>query len=196
VPCGPPWQGDRPVSPRLVGMADNEIRTQTDITDLILDEHGDFRRRFVQLWDLRHSGGTGALAAAWQPLANLLEVHASAEEEIFYPILLKKGSDEAPEETNDAVGDHNEIRDAIRAAARLETGSDAWWQAVLECRNANDAHLAEEERDVIPDFREHSDEALRSSLGAQWVAFHSEHRAARGISGQDIDPEEYIAANS
>jgi len=195
-------------------MADNDNRADTDITDLILDEHEDFRRRFVELWDLRPSGDTGAIAAAWQPLADLLEVHASAEEEIFYPVLLKKGihasaeeeifypvllkkgNDEAPEEANDAIGDHNEIRDAIRAASGLETRSDAWWQAVLECRKANDAHLAEEERDVIPDFREHSDEALRSRLGAQWVAIHAQHRAARGISGQDIDPEEYVVENS
>jgi hypothetical protein len=175
-------------------MADND--NATDITDLILDEHGDFRRRFVDLWDLRHSGDTGALAAAWHPLANLLEVHASAEEEIFYPVLLKRGGDEAPEETNDAVGDHNELRDAIRAASGFETGSDPWWHAVLECRKANDEHLAEEERDVVPDFREHSDEALRSRLGAKWVAFHVEHRAARGISGKDIDPGEYIVENS
>jgi len=28
-------------------MADHENGTEIDITDLILDEHGDFRRRFV-----------------------------------------------------------------------------------------------------------------------------------------------------
>jgi hypothetical protein len=173
-------------------MGDNENRDETDITDLILREHADFRSRFVQLWDLRPSGDKGMLTAAWQPLANLLEVHASAEEEIFYPVLLRRGSDEAPEETNDAIGDHNEIREAIRAASRLETGSDPWWQAVLQCRKANDEHLGEEERDVIPDFREHSDEALRSRLGAAWVLFHAEHRAAGGISGTDIDPQEYV----
>ena len=177
-------------------MGEHDNNAATDITDLILDEHEDFRRRFVQLWDLRPTGDPGALAAAWQPLADLLEVHASAEEEIFYPVLLKRGSDEAPAETNDAIGDHNEIRDAIRAAARLETGSDPWWEAVLECRKANDEHLAEEERDVIPDFREHCDQARRLSLGGQWVAFHAEHRAARGISGEDIDPQEYVAENS
>src|SRR5664279_5792050 len=176
-------------------MTDNDNRAETDVTDLILDEHGDFRRRFVDLWDLRHSGDAGALSAAWQPLADLLEVHASAEEEIFYPVLLKRGSDEAPAETNDAVGDHNEIRDAIRAASGLQTGSDTWWQAVLVCRKRQDEHLAEEERDVIPDFREHSDEALRSRLGSQCVAFHGEHRAARGIPGEDIDPQEHVVEN-
>lgn len=186
-------------SPRMAGMADKNDRADADIadiTDLILDEHEEFRRQFVELWDLRASGDPGAISATWQPLADLLEVHATAEEEIFYPVLLKRGGDEAPEETDDAVGDHNEIRDAIRAASELETGSDPWWQAVLECRKANDEHLAEEERDVIPDFREHTDEALRSRLGADWVAFHARHRGAHGISGEDIDPQEYIVENS
>ena len=126
APYQPPCKASRPVTPRLVGMADNENRTETDITDLILDEHGDFRRRFVELWDLRHSGDPGAVAVVWQPLADLLEVHASAEEEIFYPVLLQRGSDEAPEETNDAIGDHiKRCRSAISSGLSLRIFSPA-----------------------------------------------------------------------
>jgi hypothetical protein len=167
-----------------------------DITELILGEHEEFRRKVVGLWNLRPGGDASALGAAWQPLADLLEVHASAEEEIFYPVLLKRGSDEAPEETDDAIGDHNQIRDAIRAAAGADPGSGPWWDAVLACRKANDEHLAEEERDVIPDFREHSDQELRDQLGVRWVAFHAEHRGARSISGDDIDPKGYVIEHS
>jgi hypothetical protein len=167
-----------------------------DITDLILDEHEEFRRHFVSLWDLRPAGDATAIAAAWEPLADLLEVHASAEEEIFYPVLLKRGSDEAPEETDDAIRDHNEIRDAIRAAAGANPGSRSWWEAVLACRKANDDHLDEEERDVIPDFRLHSERELRDQMGVWWVAFHAEHRGARNVSGDDIDPDNYVAEHS
>ncbi len=167
-----------------------------DITGLILDEHAEFRRQFVALWDRRPAADSHAISGAWQPLADLLEVHASAEEEIFYPVLLKRGSDEAPEETEDAIRDHNDIRDAIRAAAGADPGTDTWWDAILACRKANDAHLAEEERDVIPDFRRHSDKELRDQLGVRWVAFHAEHRGARGVSGDDIDPDEYDAEHS
>ena len=169
---------------------------QVDITDLILDEHQSFRQQFEGLLTLRLAGDWLALATGWQRLADLLEVHANAEEEILYPVLLKEGSGQAAEETDDAVSDHNEIRDAIRDAAAAEPGSDPWWQAVLACRKANDEHLAEEERDVLPDFCKHSEQAQRSRLGARWVAFHAEHRSARGISGDDIDPQEYVADNS
>jgi hypothetical protein len=167
-----------------------------DVTDLILDEHAVFRTQFVALWDLRPTGNTDSIEAAWQPLADLLEVHAKAEEDIFYPVLLKRGGDEAPEETDDAIRDHNEIRDAIRDAGGASVGSDGWWDAVMACRKANDEHLAEEERDVIPDFREHSDEELRSSLGVQWAAYHAEHRGARGVPEDNVAPDEYIEEHS
>ena len=167
-----------------------------DITDLILDEHAEFRRQFVSLWDLRPSGDAADITGAWQPLADLLEVHASAEEEILYPVLLKRGGGDATDETDDAIRDHNEIRDAIRLADDAATGSDAWWDAVHTCRKANDEHIAEEERDVIPDFREHSDDELRGRLGVPWVAFHAEHRGRRGVSGDDVAPDEYIDEHS
>ena len=181
-------QGARPAEMRTLG--------DPDITGLILDEHEEFRRQFVALWEMRPTADAKGIAAEWQPLADLLEVHASAEEEIFYPVLLKRGSDEASDETDDAIRDHNEIRDAIRAAAGAEPGSHAWWEATLACRKANDAHLAEEERDVLPDFREHSDQELRDQLGVRWAAFHADHRGARGVSGDDIDPDEYGTENS
>ena len=167
-----------------------------DVTDLILDEHAVFRGQFVELWDLRPGGDTQSVEAVWQPLAALLEVHARAEEDIVYPVLLKRGGDEAPEETDDAIRDHNEIRDAIRDAADAPVGSDSWWEAVTACRKANDEHLAEEERDVIPDFREHSDEDLRSALGVRWTAFHAEHRGARGVTDDNVRPAEYIEHHS
>ena len=109
--------------------------------------------------------------------------------------MLRRGSDQAPAETVDAIGDHNDIRDAITAASGVEPASDAWWDALLECRKSNDDHLAEEERDVIPDFRAHTEPALRTRLGEQWLTFRTEHPTASGI-GDDIDPQEYVVDNS
>ena len=85
-----------------------------DITQLILDDHDTFRRQFAALDD---ADGPDALHAVWKPLADLLEVHAAAEETIFYPQLLRRG-DDAEDETVDAIGDHNDIRDGVREAAR------------------------------------------------------------------------------
>jgi hypothetical protein len=175
---------------------DADTETSTDITDLVLFEHGEFRTLFTNLWGMRVEGDVAARADAWHVLADLLEVHAKAEEEILYPVLLKRGGDQAPAETADAIGDHNQIRDAIKQAARVSSGTDFWWAALHACRRANDEHLAEEERDVIPDFRLHTDPTLRLELGARWQSFHSTHRAAHGISGEDVDPAAFVTANS
>ena len=61
-----------------------------DITQLILDDHHEQRRRFAMLEQL-DPGDTAALAAVWSRLAVFLEVHAAAEEQIFYPELLAAG---------------------------------------------------------------------------------------------------------
>lgn len=176
-------------------MTDNNV-TSSDITDLILIEHAEFRTRFELLWVMRGEDQVVARAVSWRFLADLLEVHASAEEEILYPVLLTLGGDQAPAETLDAIGDHNQIRDAIALAARVASGTDFWWAAVQACRRANDAHLLEEERDVIRDVRLHTDESMRNDLGKRWLAFHVAHAAAQGISRQDVDPDAFVSANS
>jgi iron-sulfur cluster repair protein YtfE (RIC family) len=177
-------------------MSNLDDPTSTDITDLILVEHAEFRARFANLWDMRGDRATTPATVAWRMLSYLLEVHAKAEEEILYPVLLKRGSDQASAETLDAIGDHNQIRDAIKLASEATTGTEPWWAAVLSCRKANDEHLAEEERDVIPDVRTHTDPDLRSELGGRWTTFHAEHRAARGLSEDDVDPKDYVRDNS
>ena len=64
-------------------MADNDDRGKTEINEPILEEHGDVRRRFAELWSERTSGEAGAvdLAAAWQPVASMLKDHASAQDQ-------------------------------------------------------------------------------------------------------------------
>ena len=177
-------------------MSTSTSTTSNDITELIVAEHDEFRARFTDLMELRDFGPTSECVTRWDVVSDLLEVHAKAEEEILYPVLLKRGGDEAPDETIDAVGDHNQIRDAIALAGQSEAGSDWWWTAVQSCRDANDEHLAEEERDVLPDFRKHTSEQLRSELGETWLKFHADHQAAQGISTADVDPQEYVQENS
>ena len=66
----------------------------------------------------------------WEPLATRLDTHAQAEEDIFYPVLLKKGGEggDPEDEAEDAITDHNEIRDAVRASREHEVGSEQWWR--------------------------------------------------------------------
>ena len=168
-----------------------------DITQLILDDHHEQRRLFAILEQI-DPGHTAELGAVWKRLAAFLELHAAAEEELFYPALLHlgKGIDEAhppTEETDDAIKDHNEIRDAVAAVAPHKVGSDSWFAAVAAANKANGDHMAEEEREGLTDFRRHTSLETRHKLAVAFAAFETSN--VDGVEPIDKDPEEYIAAH-
>jgi hypothetical protein len=164
-----------------------------DICDLILDEHERFRREFARLDDIRAASGTSAeqLAAIWSPLAAVLEVHAAAEEQFFYPALLERGH-RAASETKDAIADHNRIRDALHRASEHPTGHDGWWAAVLQARLENSRHMAEEERAPLPDLRTTTDVSTRVDLGDRWWEFTHRH-AASDVAHRHPSPGRHIS---
>ncbi|OBH01590.1 MULTISPECIES: hemerythrin domain-containing protein [unclassified Mycobacterium] len=165
-----------------------------DITMLILADHEWFREQFAKLDYLQAQtpSDQAALARVWRPLADKLDVHAYVEEKIFYPQLLRRGSDEAEGETLDAIGDHNDIRDGVRDADAAQVGTEQWWAAVGRTREANDDHMGEEEREGLSDFRRTAPIGLREALGRQYSDFMAEHPTTEGLPIVDRDPQRYV----
>jgi hypothetical protein len=165
-----------------------------DITQLILDDHHEQRRRFAILEQI-DSADVRSLTQIWARLAVFLEVHAAAEEAIFYPELVKLAIGPQPltsaePETIDAIYDHNEIRDAIAAVTGLQVGSQVWRDAVADVNRANGDHMAEEEREGLTDFRRRVSLAERHSLAVTFAAFEAQNFA--GVTPVDRDPEAYV----
>lgn len=167
-----------------------------DITQLILDDHHEQRRLFAILEQIDR-GEVGVLSAVWGRLAAFLELHALAEEEIFYPALLEAGiaarrPGGVEEETIDAIHDHNEIRDAIAEVAGHQAGTDGWYAAVAAANLANSDHMAEEEREGLTDFRRMAGLSRRHQLAVAFAAFEARNYA--GVTPVDKDPEGYVRA--
>ncbi|MDQ6780454.1 MAG: hemerythrin domain-containing protein [Candidatus Eremiobacteraeota bacterium] len=165
-----------------------------DITQLILDDHHEQRRLFSILEQIDHED-TDKLSAVWQRLSAFLEVHALAEEEFFYPELLRvgkgAGDSKSPEdETEDAIKDHNEIRDAVEAVAKHKVGTKSWFKAVAKANEANSDHMGEEEREGLTDFSQQAPLKLRHELAVAFAAFEADH--ITGVKAEDKDPKEYI----
>jgi Hemerythrin HHE cation binding domain len=165
-----------------------------DITQLILDDHYEQRRLFAILEQIDPTDA-GTLGDLWARLSAFLELHAAAEEETFYPELLRVGQrvgriGASEAETLDAIGDHNDIRDAIAAVVGHEAGSDGWYAAVAAVNAANGDHMAEEEREGLTDFRREASLQLRHDLGVAFVAFEARHFA--GVRPVDRDPAAYV----
>ncbi|MGH3273365.1 MAG: hemerythrin domain-containing protein [Streptosporangiaceae bacterium] len=169
-----------------------------DITRLILDDHHEQRRRFAILEEV-DPGDAATLAAVWSRLAVFLEVHASGEEQLFYPELLRVGLAggaggvrTAEAETLDAIHDHNDIRDAVAAVAGHDAGSAGWYRAVAAANKANSEHIAEEEREGLAYFRRHASLGLRHDLAVAFAAFEARNFA--GVPVADTDPRAYVRA--
>ncbi|HEY3957651.1 MAG TPA: hemerythrin domain-containing protein [Streptosporangiaceae bacterium] len=165
-----------------------------DITQLILDDHYEQRRLFAVLEQI-DSADPGTLCAVWARLAAFLEVHAAAEEAIFYPELIKVARragrlGSAEEETLDAIGDHNDIRDTVAAVAQHAVGSDAWLDAVAAVNRANGDHMAEEEREGLTDFRREASVQRRHDLAVAFARYEAQH--VTGVRPVDRDPEAYV----
>jgi Hemerythrin HHE cation binding domain len=166
---------------------------QNRVTDLIRADHDWFRARFSAVENARDDINT--LSSLWAELSARLEVHAAAEEALFYPRLLKDDSD-AVEDTEDAIRDHNEIRDAIRDAQQHSVGDEGWWKAVHATDHANTEHMEEEQDGPLREFDEVASPGEQAELTASFAAFEIEHAGARGISIEDKDPERYIEENA
>ncbi|PJE05557.1 MAG: cation-binding protein [Mycobacterium sp.] len=172
-----------------------------DIIDLIYADHDWIRRQFFRLDEAESDDD---LVAIWNVLSTRLDVHAEAEEAVFYPALLKHGGHDHPsnpegdpeDETEDAITDHNAIRDAVRRSRRLKPGSAEWFQAVIDARRENGKHLDEEEREAMPDFIKSASLELRNELAMKWLRFHAERDATRGVDNSDKDADDYIGEHS
>jgi hypothetical protein len=165
-----------------------------DITQLILDDHHEQRRLFAILEQVGRAD-TETLSVVWGRLGAFLELHAAAEEAIFYPALLQVGlaarrQSGAEAETLDAIRDHNEIRDAVGEAARHPVRSQEWFAAVVAANLANSDHMAEEEREALTDFRRLAGLQERHDLAVAFAAFQARNYA--GVPVVDKDPEAYI----
>jgi len=171
-----------------------------DIIHLILKDHTWFREQFAELDRLRAQElrDLDAIDAVWTPLATKLDLHADAEEEMLYPEPLRLGQNDPEEETLDAIGDHNDIRDGVAAAADEKVGSEAWWKAVTEAREANDEHMGEEEHEGLADMRLHAPAELIEELGRRWLTYFARHDGTTtdGIDTTDKDPEQYVEDHS
>jgi hypothetical protein len=171
--------------------------TTVDITEVILSDHHEQRRMFAMLDEIDRSD-TDTLRTLWTRLSATLEVHAQAEELFFYPELLKLGErrheEEEAEETRDAVGDHNDIRDGILEAGRHEVGTDGWWGGVTAARKANDEHMGEEEHEGLADFRRYVDLDTRHRIAVTFAAYEAAN--VTGVPIEDKDPDTYIKDNS
>jgi hypothetical protein len=166
----------------------------TDVVELIVAEHRRICRLFAALDHAAshpprlHPYPAGPV---WARLAELLLLHADAEEEIcFLPMfaLAEHGS----EQMHEAIADLDDIREAVAEAALHCPGSPAWQAAVLSAGCAAEQHCAAIEHGALPALRCGLTRQQRAQLARQWAGFTAARiddamirAAGRGAAGHE-----------
>jgi hypothetical protein len=160
----------------------------TGIIELIMADHRRIRRLSQALQDAARRGDPGwILADAWRQLADLLNVHTRAEEEICYLPMFGSGPDGIAR-MRDAIDCHDDIREAIGEAAPHAVGSPSWWRAVRAAQAAVNDHLEREEHDIRAGQLPRLAAGARRELGRQWTAFTAAWRQDSRREGLDVAP--------
>jgi hypothetical protein len=147
-----------------------------DIIDMILSDHHRIRRLTARLARAHRYPPqfcpSCTVAGLWGQLADLLEVHTRAEEEICCLPMFDSGQT-GTGQLDDTLADHADIREAADEARLQPPGSALWWLAVNSALSACTDHLNREENGVLAAFANRADPALRQAMGRQWSAFRT-----------------------
>ena len=98
-----------------------------------------------------------------------LEIHATIEEEIFYPAVKKARSEEVKGEVREAYKEHKQVKALLAAIAEISPDDESYSAKIKVLKEDVEHHVAEEEGEMFPDARKYLRGKLED-LGAQMQA--------------------------
>jgi Hemerythrin HHE cation binding domain len=135
-----------------------------DIVDLILEDHKELKRLIKILKD--DEVDFGDRYAAFEEFAPLLTIHAKPEEQSLY-VEMKKNKELRVEGLEGDV--EHALADQLLNEAKVTEDEDLWSARVKVLAELVEHHIKEEEKEMLPDFKDQTDKKLRLQLGEKFI---------------------------
>jgi hemerythrin superfamily protein len=132
------------------------------ITDMIRFDHSHVMVTFHQYTRDKRPSVKKALA---ETICDALEIHATLEEEIFYPVMRPKAHDQKVMEKSEP--EHDEMRRLISEIRRADPKSSHYDDLVFELMRDVQHHVADEETVLLPEAEQMISKDRLSELGSQ-----------------------------
>jgi hemerythrin superfamily protein len=132
------------------------------ITDMIRFDHSHVMVTFHQYTRDKRPSVKKALA---ETICDALEIHATLEEEIFYPVMRPRAQDQKVMEKSEP--EHDEMRAVIAELRRTDPKSPKHDELVFELMRDVVHHVADEETVLLPEAEQSLSRERLSELGAQ-----------------------------
>jgi iron-sulfur cluster repair protein YtfE (RIC family) len=131
-------------------MAGTKIRAQK-ATQILKEDHKNVRKLFAKYENLGDNARTSK-AELFETIKDELTVHATIEEEIFYPCLEESEDPDARELVAEAHEEHEIVKTLLEELSVLEAGAVEFDAKMKVLAENVEHHAEEEESEIFPIF--------------------------------------------
>jgi hemerythrin superfamily protein len=160
-----------------------------DALSLLTADHNRVRGLFARFQEAEESEDTAQMAQLAQKIFTELEVHATIEEEIFYPAV-KEADEELKETVDEGIEEHHVV-DTLMAEVKTLAADDDAFAAKMKVLIENvEHHAEEEEQEMFPQTRKAFDKDALEELAARLEARKAELGAPTAADKEHLSNEQ------
>jgi hemerythrin superfamily protein len=137
---------------------------------ILKDDHEKVTKLFKQFKSADNANNDTKKSAIVEEIAAALNVHASVEEEIFYPAVKKARAEETKDEVREAYEEHKQIKALLAALSKTASDDDTFDSKVKVLQEDVEHHVKEEEGQMFPDAKKFLGDEKLQALGEQIAA--------------------------
>lgn len=160
----------------------------SDIVNLILEDHKPLKKLISIMKNLDKDMETRA--EAFEEFAPLLASHAKPEELTLYTFM--KSEEETRELGFEGDVEH-QLADQLLEEIMRTDDEDLWSARVKVLAELVEHHIEEEEEDLLPEFKDNSEQSDRATLGQKFLMLKTKMLEQGGLDTEhekDIDPSQ------
>jgi hemerythrin superfamily protein len=158
-----------------------------DIIEMILHDHKALKKLIKVMKN--SDKDLSERQEAFEEFAPLLVVHAKPEEQTMYVFM--KDDEDLREEGFEGDVEHG-LADQLLEEIKRTDDEDLWGARVKVLAELVEHHIEEEEDELLPDFRKHSDIEERVQMGAKFMELKHklEEQGGKDTVEEDVEYEE------
>jgi len=162
--------------------------SSSDIVKLILEDHKPLKKLIKVLKDLE--ADMGDRRDALDEFAPLLITHAKPEEQTLYEFM--KSDEDMRESGFEGDVEHTIADQLLEEIDRTEI-EDLWSARVKVLAELVEHHIEEEEEELLPKFKKHSNADDRASLGNNYLSLKArlERAGSKNTPSEEEMPEQH-----
>ncbi len=160
-----------------------------DALSLLTADHNRVRGLFARFETAHEAEDTATTVEVGTKIVEELEVHATIEEEVFYPSVDGLG-EEIHEVVTEGVEEHHVVKQLAQEIMAIEPGDETWLAKMKVMIENVEHHAEEEEQELFPQVRKALDNAALTQLAERLEAAKAQLGAPTAADKASLSMEE------